>query len=121
MHAGATALAILAHRPEAGILEALTDTTLTSAASLEQALDDVRERGYAVSRNQMNLSASALAAPIYTPTGVTNSVGVIAPQQRFDDAKEATMADAVVAAASELGRRLGDPVLGLRGLTGATR
>jgi DNA-binding IclR family transcriptional regulator len=68
----------------------------------------------------MNLSASALAAPIYTPTGVTSSVGVIAPQQRFDDAKEATMADAVVAAASELGRRLGDPVAGLRGLTGAT-
>ena len=83
---------------------------MTSAETLKQALNDVRERGYAVSRNQLNLSASWLAAPIYTPTGVTSSVGVIAPQQRFDDANEASMADAVMAAASELGRRLGDPV-----------
>jgi DNA-binding IclR family transcriptional regulator len=66
------------------------------------------------------LGASALAAPIVTQTGVTGSVGAIAPQQRFDDAREAAMADAVVAAASELGRRLGDPVVGLRGLTGGT-
>jgi hypothetical protein len=67
-----------------------------------------------------HLGANALAAPIVTPTGVTGSVGAIAPQQRFDDAREAAMADAVVAAASELGRRLGDPVVGLRGLTGGT-
>ena len=45
-----------------------------------------------------HLGASALAAPIVTPTGVTGSVGAIAPQQRFDDAREAAMADAVVAA-----------------------
>jgi DNA-binding IclR family transcriptional regulator len=45
-----------------------------------------------------HLGANALAAPIVTPTGVTGSVGAIAPQQRFDDAREAAMADAVVAA-----------------------
>jgi DNA-binding IclR family transcriptional regulator len=61
----------------------------------------------------VNLGASAVAAPVATPTGGTSSIAVIAPQQRFNDAMEQELISQVVWAAAELGRRLGDPQVGL--------
>jgi len=51
--------------------------------------------------------------------GVTGSVGVIMPKQRFDDADEADIAGHVKAAAESLGRRLGDPSSGLAAVSPA--
>jgi DNA-binding IclR family transcriptional regulator len=120
MHAGATALAILAHRPESERqsiydkgLPALTKTTLTSPRDLERVLVEVLDKGFAVSHDEVDLGASALAAPVFSITGVTSSIAVIAPRQRFDEALERTLESHVVEAAARLGRRLGHPGAGL--------
>jgi len=105
MHAGATALAILAYRPEderrsiyAKGLLALTGTTLTEPDELESA-----------SHDETDVGASALAAPVFSTVGVMSSIGVVAPRQRFDEALERALESRVVEAAARLGRRLGDP------------
>jgi DNA-binding IclR family transcriptional regulator len=113
MHAGATALAILAYRPDEErqalyAQEAPPVTPATTAQAVEAALEVIRRKGYAVTHGGVHLGASGVAAPIATGAAVTSSVGVIMPQQRFDDANEATIAGHVKAAAELLGRRLGN-------------
>lgn len=81
--------------------------------AVESALDEVRANGYAVTHDGVYFGASGVAAPIATTTGVTSSVGLIMPEQRFADADEATIVGHVKAAAGSLGRRLGDPLSGL--------
>ncbi|GGH47012.1 IclR family transcriptional regulator [Microbacterium album] len=113
MHAGASALAILAYLPaeerrrvaESG-LPALTDTTITSVGALEIALERVRAEGVAVSRDQVNLGASGVAAPLRTRGGVAASLAVIVPNQRFDDATEAALRVAVAESAETLSRTM---------------
>ena len=121
MHAGATALAILAHRPEderrsiyGTGLPALTGTTLTDPDELESTLAQVRDNGFAVSHDDLDLGASGLAAPIFSTTGVMSSIGVVAPRQRFDEVLERALESRVVEAAARLGRRLGQPGSGLQ-------
>ena len=124
MHAGASALAILAFRPEeerralyALGLPQLTSTTMTRPDDIERALEAVRACGVAVSRDEVNLGASAVAAPIRAGArGVTSSVAVIAPDQRFTSETESLLRREVAWAAEELSRRLGDPSPGLDAL-----
>jgi IclR family transcriptional regulator, acetate operon repressor len=118
MHAGASALAILAYRPDEERQALYAQgappvTPGTTPEAVESALDEVRTKGYAVTHDGIYLGASGVAAPIVTGTGVTSSVAVIVPKQRFDDEREATIAGHVKAAAKSLGRRLGDPSSGL--------
>jgi IclR family transcriptional regulator, acetate operon repressor len=124
MHAGASALAILAYRPaeERQALYAQGAPPVTSTITpeaVESALDVIRRDGYAVTHDGVYLGASGVAAPIATGRGVTSSVGVIVPKQRFDDAHEADIVGHVKAAAESLGRRLGDPSSGLAAVSPA--
>lgn len=124
MHAGATALTILAHRPErerraiyAKGLPPLTDTTLTSAEDIERALVGILERGYAITRDEVALGANALAAPIVTPSGVTSSIAVITPVQRYTEDLEKRLVGLVTDTAKRMGRRLGTPSAGLESIS----
>lgn len=126
MHAGATALSILAHRPReerdalyAGGLDELTPRTLTVPGDIENALGLIRSSGYAVSDDEVNLGGVAVAAPIETAAGVTSSVGVILPRQRYDPLAREGLIALVREAASELSRLLGDPSQSLRATVGA--
>lgn len=115
MHAGASALAILAYRPdqERQSLYARSAPPVTPALTpqaVESALGLIRARGYAVTHDGVYLGASGIAAPVIIAAGVTSSVGVIMPKQRFSDASEAAIAGQVTAAATSLGRRLGNPL-----------
>jgi IclR family transcriptional regulator, acetate operon repressor len=115
MHAGASALAILAYRPEEERRElyvrgAPPVTSATTPEAVESALEVIRGNGYAVTHGGVHLGASGVAAPIATGAGVTSSVGVIMPKQRFDDANEQTIAGHVKTAAESLGQRLGNPL-----------
>lgn len=119
-HAGAGGLAILAYRPRAERdelyrrgLPRFTDTTITTAAELEPVLEQVRQDGYRISRDEVNLGAVGVAAPIKTITGVTSSLSLIVPQQRFTTEMERELPARVVNAAEKLADRLGDPVSGL--------
>jgi IclR family acetate operon transcriptional repressor len=85
MHAGASALAILAYRPdeERQALYAQGSppvTSTTTPEAVEAALDEVRRNGYAVTHDGVYLGASGVAAPIATRSGVTSSVAVIVPK-----------------------------------------
>lgn len=115
-HAGAGAHAILAHRPSAELdaleqrgLDKFTDTTITSRARLDQVLDQVRKDGYSISRNEVNLGAVGVAAPIKAFTGVMSSLALIIPQQRFTAQMERELPGRVVGAAEKLALRVGDP------------
>jgi IclR family transcriptional regulator, acetate operon repressor len=122
MHAGASALAILAYRPDEERQAIYAEgappvSPTTTPEAVESALDKVRRNGYAVTHDGVYLGATGVSAPIVTGSGVTSSVGVVVPKQRFDVAREATIVGHVKAAAESLGRRLGDPSAGLLSMT----
>jgi DNA-binding IclR family transcriptional regulator len=115
MHAGASALAILAYRPDEERQELYAQgappvSPATTPEAVESALEVIRGAGYAVTHGGVHLGASGVAAPIVTGASVTTSVGVIMPKQRFDDADEAAIVGHVKTAAESLGRRLGNPL-----------
>jgi DNA-binding IclR family transcriptional regulator len=119
-YAGASALAILAFRPEAERQRVYADAArfadrvpAPSPAKIERALAKIRAQGYAVSHDEVNLGASAVAAPVASRGGVNCSVVVIAPNQRFDSAPEGLMVSSVVDAAEAVSRRIGDPLIPL--------
>ncbi|MGC0366937.1 DNA-binding IclR family transcriptional regulator [Rhodococcus sp. 27YEA15] len=116
MHAGATAFTILAHRPESerrAIYDKgfprLTDTTPTSADQIEEVLADVLVKGYAITRDEVAFGANAIAAPIITPLGVTSSIAVITPVQRYTEELEERVIGLVTECATKLASRLGHP------------
>jgi DNA-binding IclR family transcriptional regulator len=117
-YAGASATAILAFRPEAeqDAVRAAADAFSAFAAApdpadLKAALQQIRERGYAISHDEVNLGASAVAAPVRSSSGaITSSVAVIAPNQRFDQASQEAVITSVVEAANAVSRRIGDPL-----------
>jgi IclR family acetate operon transcriptional repressor len=118
MHASASALAVLAFRPEperqalyAQGLPPLGENE--SADDVEVALEAIRRDGYAVSHDGVYLGASGVAAPIVTHAGITSSVAVILPRQRFDEADQAQIIAHVKSAADTLGHRLGNPLSGV--------
>lgn len=125
MHAGATALAILAHRPETERqavyddgMPSLTPRTMVVPADIERALSSVRDLGYSVSDDEVNLGAVAVAAPIRTLAGVTSAIGIIVPRQRFEPIAREGLAVLVREAAGELEQRFGDPSESLRAIVG---
>ncbi|HTX86112.1 MAG TPA: IclR family transcriptional regulator C-terminal domain-containing protein [Streptosporangiaceae bacterium] len=116
-YAGASATAILAFRPEAEqeAVYALADTFSAIAAApdagdLRASLREIRKRGYAISHDEVNLGASAVAAPVRSSFGITSSVAVIAPKQRFDSAPQDAIIKSVMEAADAIGHRIGDPL-----------
>ena len=66
----------------------------------------IRERGYAVSHDELQLGASGIASPVFGRDGtVVASLGIVAPVERFPDESQA--ARAVLAAAADTSRALG--------------
>lgn len=113
-HAGASALAILAYRPEAERralyaegLAPFTPTTAKTADDLEARLSAIKRDGYAFSYDEVNLAAAGVAAPVLLGE-VTSSVTVIAPRQRFEEIPRAELAGLTVRAARRLAERLGE-------------
>jgi DNA-binding IclR family transcriptional regulator len=64
-------------------LERRTKRTLTSRKSLEQELDRVREKGYAIDREEFATGLCCLALPIGNGSALF-AVGISAPAERFD-------------------------------------
>jgi DNA-binding IclR family transcriptional regulator len=116
MHATALGKAVLAYLPaperrdvlEAG-LPKLTGRTITTTVALDRELDAVRDRGYALEREEAVLGETALAAPIFGRLGtVVGGIGVAGPSERLTGkAREAAVATAVGEAARSISRDLG--------------
>ena len=93
LHAGASGKVILAFLPPKKRyhliyetpLEALTERTITEPQKLEADLEKIRENGYAFSNSEMNVGASAVAAPIFDDRkSVIGGLTIAGPEQRMN-------------------------------------
>jgi len=116
MHATALGKAVLAYlaEPERNdVLDAglpkLTGRTVSTLPALERELDAVRERGYAVEREEAVLGEVGIAAPIFGRTGtVIGGIGIAGPSERLNGrARENKAATVVGEAARSISRDLG--------------
>lgn len=92
LHYSATGKAILAHLPaervewildEYGLVER-TDATITDPDALFDELEQIREQGYSVNREEEIEGIRAVGAPILTPSGeVLGSVSISGPAHRM--------------------------------------
>ncbi|WP_051457835.1 IclR family transcriptional regulator [Microbispora sp. ATCC PTA-5024] len=115
-HACALGHAIAAHDPRreellSDDLPPLTGLTRTTRPALEEALAEVRRRGYAVEDQEAALGDAGVAAPVFgrdgTPAG---AVGVVGPAERLlDPARRDAITLAVRETARALSRDLGAP------------
>ncbi|HVX29427.1 MAG TPA: IclR family transcriptional regulator [Nitrolancea sp.] len=92
LHAGAAPKAILANQPAAFVrkvieehgLPAYTPHTITDSAELQKTLGEIRERGFALSNEDMLVHAFEVAVPIYDRDDqVRAALSVTGPVDRF--------------------------------------
>ena len=117
LHSTALGKAILAFLPAAerdrllrlsGELPARTERTITDPVKLRAELERVRERGIAEDRDENEVGARCLGAPIFDHRGlVAGAISLSAPDSRLDDARSAEVATAVREEAAAVTRRLG--------------
>lgn len=131
LHAGAVPKLLLAYSPSESIerylasrqpLQRFTTHTITDPASLRAELAAIRERGYSISDEDLDLGACAIAAPIFDRHGVVIAgVSIAMPASRFGAAERARYREAVVTAAAEISRRLGHRPDTLNGAASVTQ
>jgi DNA-binding IclR family transcriptional regulator len=90
LHAGAGQKAILAFSAQevidrvlASPMERVCRATITDASFLEQHLDRIRDRGWAISLEETTPGAWAAAVPVMRAGTVYGSIGVVGPRARF--------------------------------------
>ncbi len=115
-HATAVGQAILAHLPDvvarfvSGRLAAYTPLTITDLRTLQQVMEEIRHRGYAINVGQLHLETAGVAAPIFDESGsVIASVGISGPSARIGDhARLERLAALALDGARDIRRRLAD-------------
>lgn len=89
-------------------LQSYTAHTITTTEALEQELDEVRRRGFAIAIDELEVGLTAVAAPIRNGSGESAaSMSISGPSFRLDARRVPQLAEAVMAAADEVSRRLG--------------
>ena len=89
-------------------LPSYTAETVTARARLRRDLAEVREQGYAVAVDELEIGLTAIAAPIRTAHGdVIASLSVSGPTFRLTEPRVKEVVPLVVDAADEVSRRLG--------------
>jgi IclR family acetate operon transcriptional repressor len=118
LHATALGKAILAFAGEAerarilatAPLERQTPHTIIDLARLSEELRATQIRGYAIDDEENEIGARCVGAPILDPVGrAIAAVSISGPAARIDCERVDLLATAVMAAAREIGRRLGGP------------
>ena len=100
------------HEPELsralGELTAYTPSTVTDRAALDRDLARVRERGYAVAADELDVGLTAIAAPVRDAHGeVVASVSVSGPTFRFTESRIGQILPDLRAAAEDISAALG--------------
>ena len=89
-------------------LERITAASIGSRAELEAELSRIRERGYAINREESEEGVASVAVPIPTRApGLRLALNVAAPTHRLGSAQHASVAAVLVKAAKEIGDQLG--------------
>ncbi len=115
LHAGASSRAMLAFQPRATIdtyldhaqLELITPDTIVDVDAIRADLDQIRDRGWAISVAERKEGAASVAAPVRNHEG--NAIAVISvcgPRERFVANVDACR-DALLEVTRELSRRTG--------------
>jgi DNA-binding IclR family transcriptional regulator len=89
-------------------LQRITSRSIGSRSELEAELSRVRERGYAINREESEegVASVAVAIPTRAP-GLRLALNAAAPQNRLDSTQYASVAAALTEAAKEIGDQLG--------------
>jgi DNA-binding IclR family transcriptional regulator len=91
-------------------LEIRTEHTITDTRELARQLAEVRDRGYAVDRQELEPHLCCVAGPVFDRTGaVVASISVSGPDSRIDDTTIPAIVVAVRQAAGQISARLGAP------------
>ncbi len=114
LHAGGASMVLLAYAPEAvrkavlaGPLPAFTDHTVTDPTLLSAVLDRIRGTGIHVTRDDLDLGAFSIAAPIRDASRqVVAAVSVAGPTGRLSEDHQARHVELVTDAAREIANRL---------------
>ncbi|MEU8974379.1 IclR family transcriptional regulator [Streptomyces monashensis] len=116
VHATSSGKILLAHLPTeararvlaASGLRKLTPHTLTSKTKLEKNLTEARERGYAVTLEELEIGLHAVAAPIRSHGGeVIAALSASGPAYRFTEERLHELAPALLKGAQEISHRMG--------------
>ncbi|WP_221891325.1 IclR family transcriptional regulator [Microbispora sp. KK1-11] len=116
LHATSSGKVLLAHVDRqrrddllrAAGLQRYTPNTVTSVEDLERELAEVRERGYALTLEELEVGLNALAAPVRSFGGeVVAAVSASGPAYRFSESRMRALAPALVKGAEEISHRLG--------------
>jgi len=103
-HSTACGRALLAYQPPAvidafyrlGRLERFTEHTTVTPAALDASLADCRSRGWAVEREENEVGASCIAAPVRIGGVVQAAISIAAPAARLDEAQTLRYAEALL-------------------------
>jgi DNA-binding IclR family transcriptional regulator len=115
-HCTSTGKAMLAQLSEAELrqllqrekLERITSHSIGSRTELEAELSRIRERGYAVNREESEDGVASVAVPVPTRVpGMRLALNAAAPQNRLDSSQYASLAAALTKGAREIGDQLG--------------
>jgi IclR family acetate operon transcriptional repressor len=115
VHQGAPGKVLLAHADEALLqkvlrskLVAADGQTVVPAAALRAELDEIRERGWAISLQERVIGVVALAVPVHDHTGrVAAALSISIPAARAGRAELDALAPVAMGAARTLSARLG--------------
>jgi IclR family acetate operon transcriptional repressor len=113
LHATASGRAVLAYLPMSDVdeviargLESYNTRTITDPAALRVLLDEVRDNGYSLNRDEFRPDVCAIAAPILTPEGhPLAAVSISMPESRFTQDRVGEWGRLVATAASEISTR----------------
>jgi IclR family acetate operon transcriptional repressor len=104
---GASGRAILAQMGDA-VHETGTSDMKSDIKKYRRELDLIRDRGYAVSKNELIQGAVAVAAPFFNGAGrVSGAMGVFGPTARLSDAQIAKFGKLLVREAAQFSKALG--------------
>ncbi len=115
VHCTAMGKVLLAHSPEAVLqpylnkgLPRFTPNTITDMDTFERELQDIRQQGYALDREELQEGIRCIAAPIRDHTErVIAALGLAAPAIRMDGERVAGLIPLLVEAASRVSSGLG--------------
>ncbi|MDP9870109.1 MULTISPECIES: IclR family transcriptional regulator [Streptosporangium] len=116
LHATSSGKVLLAHldgRHRARLiaaagLEGYTPATITSAAVLEEQLEEALRRGYAVTVEELEIGLNAIAAPVRSHDGeIVAAVSASGPAYRLSQERMHGLAPVLTAGAEDISRRLG--------------
>ncbi|WP_078409009.1 IclR family transcriptional regulator [Priestia abyssalis] len=116
IHCTGVGKAILAYQSEqeidrilsSAILESFTEYTMTNIADIKNHLKSIRDKGYAIDDEEIELGLKCIAAPIFNHQGsVIAAISCAAPKMRLDEERLSKVIVGIKRAASEISTCLG--------------